>query len=160
MPVVWYEVVIIPSVINLVALFIWYIVHIYNMQFAYQKILQLTYIYRHVHYNLQVAYQKILQLSYIDKFLSDIQLEFRNKYKDDLLQGKITQNFDFNSLFNDILKEREEETKQEAKSGRLVHVYLVFCVMFNLYQTSLIFFWLHWSFHLLLDQTTFYRTKQ
>ena len=28
-----------------------------------------------------VAYQKILQLSYVDKFLSDMQIEFRNKYK-------------------------------------------------------------------------------
>lgn len=29
-----------------------------------------------------VAYQKILQLSYVDKFLDDIHLEFRDKYKD------------------------------------------------------------------------------
>jgi len=28
-----------------------------------------------------VAYQKFLTLSYVDKFLSDIQIEFRNKYK-------------------------------------------------------------------------------
>ena len=28
-----------------------------------------------------VAYQKFLRLSYVDKFLSDIQIEFRNKYK-------------------------------------------------------------------------------
>jgi len=28
-----------------------------------------------------VAYQKFLKLSYVDKFLSDIQIEFRNKYK-------------------------------------------------------------------------------
>lgn len=28
-----------------------------------------------------VAYQKFLQLSYVDKFLNDIQIEFRNKYK-------------------------------------------------------------------------------
>lgn len=27
------------------------------------------------------AYQKILQLSYVDKFLDDIQLEFRDKYR-------------------------------------------------------------------------------
>jgi len=28
-----------------------------------------------------VAYQKFQTLSYVDKFLSDIQIEFRNKYK-------------------------------------------------------------------------------
>lgn len=31
-----------------------------------------------------VAYQKILQLSYIDKFLNDVHLLFRDKYKDEL----------------------------------------------------------------------------
>jgi len=31
-----------------------------------------------------IAFQKILQLSYVDKFLDDIQLEFRDKYKNDL----------------------------------------------------------------------------
>ncbi|KAJ8316175.1 hypothetical protein KUTeg_006189 [Tegillarca granosa] len=60
-----------------------------------------------------VAYQKILQLSYIDKFLTDIQLEFRNKYKDDLLQGKISGNFSFESDFTRLLKIREDENKQE-----------------------------------------------
>ena len=34
-----------------------------------------------------VAYQKILQLSYVDKFLNDIHLEFRDKYKTDLQEG-------------------------------------------------------------------------
>jgi signal recognition particle receptor subunit alpha len=28
-----------------------------------------------------VAYQKFLQLSYVDKFLNDIQIEFRDRYK-------------------------------------------------------------------------------
>ncbi len=64
----------------------------------------------------QVAYQKILQLSYIDKFLNDIQMEFRNKYKDDLQQGKIARDFtDFNSDFKRILKETETNFKQQAK---------------------------------------------
>lgn len=34
-----------------------------------------------------VAYQKILQLSYVDKFLNDIHLEFRDKYKTVLQEG-------------------------------------------------------------------------
>ena len=64
----------------------------------------------------QVAYQKILQLSYIDKFLSDIQMEFRDKYKDDLHQGKIARDFtDFDSDFKRILRETETAFKQQAK---------------------------------------------
>ncbi|KAG5875102.1 hypothetical protein JTB14_020235 [Gonioctena quinquepunctata] len=35
-----------------------------------------------------VAYQKILQLSYIDKFLNDIHLEFRDKYKNELADAE------------------------------------------------------------------------
>ena len=34
-----------------------------------------------------VVYQKILQLNYVDKFLSDIHLEFRDKFKNELEQG-------------------------------------------------------------------------
>lgn len=38
-----------------------------------------------------VAYQKILQLSYVDKFLDDVHLQFRDKYKDDLQNGRYFQ---------------------------------------------------------------------
>lgn len=38
-----------------------------------------------------VAYQKILQLAYIDKFLDDIQLEFRDKYKNVLSRNPCSQ---------------------------------------------------------------------
>lgn len=38
-----------------------------------------------------VAYQKILQLAYIDKFLDDVQLEFRDKYKNELTRSVHTQ---------------------------------------------------------------------
>lgn len=34
-----------------------------------------------------VAYQRILQLAYVDKFLSDVHLEFRDKYKNVLAAG-------------------------------------------------------------------------
>ncbi|XP_033758570.1 signal recognition particle receptor subunit alpha-like [Pecten maximus] len=60
-----------------------------------------------------VGYQKILQLSYIDKFLSDIQLEFRNKYKDDIQNGKMSRNLDFSDVFHLVLKQREEESRVE-----------------------------------------------
>ncbi|KAL5019860.1 hypothetical protein ScPMuIL_002752 [Solemya velum] len=66
-----------------------------------------------------VAYQKILQLSYIDKFLSDIQLEFRNKYKDDLQNSNTSRNFDFLVDFQQILMENEQQNlleKQKVKT--------------------------------------------
>ena len=66
----------------------------------------------------QVAYQKILQLSYIDKFLNDIQLQFRNKYKDDLKLGKISRNFDFDDDFQQILQQAETMSKKVAKAPR------------------------------------------
>lgn len=67
---------------------------------------------------LQVAYQKILQLSYVDKFLNDIQLEFRDKYKDDLSHGNLSRNFDFTETFQRMLRVQEDESKQEAKAPK------------------------------------------
>ncbi|XP_067679324.1 signal recognition particle receptor subunit alpha-like [Haliotis asinina] len=65
-----------------------------------------------------VAYQKILQLSYIDKFLDDIQLEFRNKYKDELLRGNMSHNYNFSDEFNLILRVKEQESKAKALKPR------------------------------------------
>lgn len=65
-----------------------------------------------------VAYQKILQLSYIDKFLTDIQMEFRNKYKDCLTDGSAFGNFNFIADFNQILKANEEESKALASAQK------------------------------------------
>ena len=67
-----------------------------------------------------MAYQKILQLSYVDKLLNDIQMEFRNKYKDDLQQGKLTRNFDFSDNFTAILKANETASKTESMAPRYV----------------------------------------
>lgn len=76
----------------------------------------------HLLLHFQVAYQKILQLSYIDKFLNDIQIEFRNKYKDDLQVGNIARNFNgFESNFQRILKDTENAFKEEAKAPRQVN---------------------------------------
>lgn len=57
-----------------------------------------------------VAFQKILQLSYVDKFLSDIHLEFRDKYKNELVsrENRSYQKYDFISEFNHILEEAEK----------------------------------------------------
>lgn len=56
-----------------------------------------------------VAFQKILQLSYIDKFLSDIHLEFRDKYKNDLKgMNRNFGNYDFSEDYRRLLQEAEE----------------------------------------------------
>lgn len=62
-----------------------------------------------------VAYQKILQLSYVDKFLSDIHLEFRDKYKEDLRHGRYYQEFDFMKSFQKVLHMAEEWGRSQAK---------------------------------------------
>lgn len=62
-----------------------------------------------------VAYQKILQLSYVDKFLNDIHLEFRDKYKNELADGKHFQQFDFMNSYEKILKLCEQWSKTQAK---------------------------------------------
>lgn len=61
----------------------------------------------------QVAFQKTLQLSYIDKLLTDIQLKFRDKYKDELEAGTI-RSYDFNDDFHQILRETELRSKIQA----------------------------------------------
>ncbi|CAG4961612.1 unnamed protein product [Colias eurytheme] len=62
-----------------------------------------------------VAYQKILQLSYVDKFLNDVHLEFRDKYKNDLQSGRFITDFDFKTSFDNILKQCETWAKSQAK---------------------------------------------
>ncbi|KAK9886973.1 hypothetical protein WA026_019231 [Henosepilachna vigintioctopunctata] len=62
-----------------------------------------------------VAYQKILQLSYVDKFLSDIHLEFRDKYKNELTRGDHFQDFTFIDGYNEILKKSEQWSKHQAQ---------------------------------------------
>lgn len=58
-------------------------------------------------------------MSYVDKFLNDIQLEFRDKYKDDLQNGKICRNFtDFNLVYERMLKEAEDSSKIESKAEK------------------------------------------
>ncbi|XP_073980947.1 signal recognition particle receptor alpha isoform X1 [Rhodnius prolixus] len=61
-----------------------------------------------------VAYQKILQLSYVDKFLDDIHLEFRDKYKDDLQNRRHFLDFNFQGKFKSVLRECEEWGKTQA----------------------------------------------
>lgn len=63
-----------------------------------------------------VAYQRILQLSYVDKFLNDIHLEFRDKYKNELQGGRHIMDFDFKMTFDKVLRDCEKWGKIFTKS--------------------------------------------
>lgn len=68
-----------------------------------------------------VAYQKILQLSYVDKFLSDVHLEFRDKYKNELSGRSIINiQFDFGGDYQRILIDAEEWAKLQAKMPKMM----------------------------------------
>ncbi|XP_014234558.1 signal recognition particle receptor subunit alpha homolog isoform X2 [Trichogramma pretiosum] len=62
-----------------------------------------------------VAYQKILKLSYIDKFLNDIHLEFRDRYKSQLEKAQWFSNFDFQIPYEKTLVLAETWSKNQAK---------------------------------------------
>ncbi|XP_047997685.1 signal recognition particle receptor subunit alpha homolog isoform X2 [Leguminivora glycinivorella] len=62
-----------------------------------------------------VAYQRILQLSYVDKFLNDVHLEFRDKYKNELQGGRHVGDFEFKACFDAVLKGCEQWAKSQAK---------------------------------------------
>lgn len=64
-----------------------------------------------------VAYQRILQLSYVDKFLNDVHLEFRDKYKNELQTGRYNSDYEFKMCFDKVLKECEKWGKFNYSSG-------------------------------------------
>jgi len=75
--------------------------------------------------SLQVAYQKILQLGYIDKLLQQTQLLYRDKYKNELLQGEALQllldttgYYDFTEQFKSLLNQLEQQVKLESLQPR------------------------------------------
>lgn len=55
-----------------------------------------------------MGYQKILMLTYVDKFIDDIQLHFRDRYKNVLEQKGdlklLLNNFDFKDDFTRLLQ--------------------------------------------------------
>lgn len=64
-----------------------------------------------------VAYQNILKLTYIDKFLSEIQLRFRDKYKQQIQNAQFNHDFtEFQIDFDDLLKQCEAEAKAALQS--------------------------------------------
>lgn len=62
-----------------------------------------------------VAYQKILQLSYVDKFLNDIHLEFRDRFKNELKNSKWFYNYEFQSEYEHVLAVAEQWAQTQAK---------------------------------------------
>ncbi|XP_037630427.1 signal recognition particle receptor subunit alpha [Sebastes umbrosus] len=62
-----------------------------------------------------VGFQKILTLTYVDKFIDDVQLHFRDRYKNELEQKGalklINNNFEFEDDFKVLLREAEESTR-------------------------------------------------
>ncbi|XP_032366067.1 signal recognition particle receptor subunit alpha [Etheostoma spectabile] len=65
-----------------------------------------------------VGFQKILTLTYVDKFIDDIQLHFRDRYKNELEQKGalklIQNNFEFDDDFKMLLREAEESSKARS----------------------------------------------
>lgn len=71
-----------------------------------------------------VAFQKILQLAYIDKFLSDVHLEFRDKYKNELTsQGREFNSFNFGENFQRLLKVAEAWGREQATIPRQMRTF-------------------------------------
>nr|CDS15347.1 signal recognition particle receptor subunit [Echinococcus granulosus] len=68
---------------------------------------------------LQAGYQRVLQLSYVDKFLTTIALEFRDKYKNELLEKNRLGYFnDFRPTFDSKLREIEVESRKSIKAAK------------------------------------------
>ncbi|XP_017885467.1 signal recognition particle receptor subunit alpha homolog isoform X2 [Ceratina calcarata] len=62
-----------------------------------------------------VAYQKILQLSYVDKFLNDVHLEFRDRFKNELENSAWFYDFDFRTNYEHVLAMAEQWARTQAK---------------------------------------------
>ncbi|KAG9348539.1 hypothetical protein JZ751_002275 [Albula glossodonta] len=62
-----------------------------------------------------VGFQKILTLTYVDKFIDDVQLHFRDRYKNELEQKGalklLNSSFDFEDEFHQLLHEAEESSR-------------------------------------------------
>ncbi|XP_029302155.1 signal recognition particle receptor subunit alpha isoform X2 [Cottoperca gobio] len=65
-----------------------------------------------------VGFQKILTLTYVDKFIDDVQLHFRDRYKNELEQKGplklIQNNFEFEDDFKILLRDAEESSKARS----------------------------------------------
>uniref|UniRef100_A0A5K3EM39 SRP54 domain-containing protein n=1 Tax=Mesocestoides corti TaxID=53468 RepID=A0A5K3EM39_MESCO len=70
------------------------------------------------------GYQQVLQLSYVDKFLTMIALEFRDKYKNDLLEKNLYGYFEgFRSCFDSNLRAVEEESRRSSRPAKSMRTF-------------------------------------
>ncbi|XP_036938258.1 signal recognition particle receptor subunit alpha [Acanthopagrus latus] len=69
-----------------------------------------------------VGFQKILTLTYVDKFIDDVQLHFRDRYKNELEQKGALKHLNFSYEFEDdfkmLLKEAEDSSKARPAAMR------------------------------------------
>ncbi|XP_051253575.1 signal recognition particle receptor subunit alpha [Dicentrarchus labrax] len=65
-----------------------------------------------------VGFQKILTLTYVDKFIDDVQLHFRDRYKNELEQKGalklLNNNYEFEDDFKMLLREAEDSSKAKS----------------------------------------------
>uniref|UniRef100_A0A671V8A8 SRP receptor subunit alpha n=1 Tax=Sparus aurata TaxID=8175 RepID=A0A671V8A8_SPAAU len=68
-----------------------------------------------------VGFQKILTLTYVDKFIDDVQLHFRDRYKNELEQKGALKHLNFNYEFEDdftmLLREAEDSSKARGPAS-------------------------------------------
>ncbi|XP_068563473.1 signal recognition particle receptor subunit alpha [Cebidichthys violaceus] len=68
-----------------------------------------------------VGFQKILTLTYVDKFIDDVQLHFRDRYKNELEQKGalklINNSFEFGDDFKVLLREAEESSRARGPAA-------------------------------------------
>ncbi|CAB1349095.1 unnamed protein product [Coregonus sp. 'balchen'] len=68
-----------------------------------------------------VGFQKILTLTYVDKFIDDVQLHFRDRYKNELEQkgalALLNSHFAFEDDFKLLLREAEESSKARGPTS-------------------------------------------
>uniref|UniRef100_A0A8C5C4N9 SRP receptor subunit alpha n=1 Tax=Gadus morhua TaxID=8049 RepID=A0A8C5C4N9_GADMO len=68
-----------------------------------------------------VGFQKILTLTYVDKLITDVQLQFRDRYKNELDKNVslklLNSNFEFENDFNMLLREAEDSSKAKGPAS-------------------------------------------
>ncbi|XP_056296784.1 signal recognition particle receptor subunit alpha [Pseudoliparis swirei] len=68
-----------------------------------------------------VGFQKILTLTYVDKFIDDVQLHFRDRYKNELEQKGalklINNSFEFGDDFKILLRDAEDSSKARSPAA-------------------------------------------
>ncbi|XP_056467026.1 signal recognition particle receptor subunit alpha [Gadus chalcogrammus] len=68
-----------------------------------------------------VGFQKILTLTYVDKLITDVQLQFRDRYKNELDKNVslklLNSNFEFENDFTMLLREAEDSSKAKGPAS-------------------------------------------